>query len=99
MEDIIYALIPIFGIFAFAAIVIFRPLTKRLADILELQQRERAARRVEEGEHEQLRSFISSLERRMELLEQRLDFTESLVASGERKSLAAGGAAASGDRA
>lgn len=87
MEEILLALVPIAAILSGAAVLIFRPLSKRLGDILELQQRDKQARRLEEGEHDRLRDLMAALETRVEALEQRVDFTESLVEGGGRRSL------------
>ncbi len=87
-------LIPIVAIISFAAVAIFRPITKRLGEVLLLHARGRQERppqaAVEPTDGERTRGAIAGLERRLDLFEQRLDFTESLVERrGPRGSLAA----------
>lgn len=87
MEDIIYALIPIVGILSVAGVIIFRPLTKKLGEFLEFRQQERSTERLDEEARVQVRRLIGALESRMNLIEQRLDFTESLIENRGLESL------------
>ncbi len=76
------------------AVLIFRPLTKRLGE--RLSHRQVAPPPVDEGELIQLRQALEDTSARLEKLEQRVDFTERLL-SGPRPaaelSQAPGGAA------
>ena len=86
--------IPIVAIISFAAVAIFRPITKRLGEVLLLHARSRHERppraAVDPTDTERIRGAIAGLEQRLDLFEQRLDFTEALVERrGPRGSLAA----------
>lgn len=79
MEDAIYALIPIIFILSVAGVIIFRPLSKRLGDLLEAYTQDRMAGEAEQRQLGGLREQLESLDRRMGLLEERMSFTEELV--------------------
>ena len=88
------ALIPIMMFLSIAAVAIFRPLTKRLGLLLEAQAEEKRARHnpqlnpnlQQQGmEGEQTRMLMARLDRRLDLLEQRLDFNESLMDNTEKR--------------
>lgn len=66
-----------------------RPLAKRLSELLELYARERTTGL----EHEvgQMRDLLETMSARLQLLEDRQDFTERLIGSGEKRE-AKGGA-------
>ena len=71
-------------------VAILRPITKRLADILELYTRDRQTG-VQADVH-QMRDLLETLNARMQLLEERQDFTERLLSEGERGKRALPGA-------
>lgn len=88
MEDIIYALIPIIFILSVAGVLIFRPIAKRLAAYLEQQQQLKADERLEGAQLDRIHQLLASLGSRLDLMEQRLDFTESLMEARPRRGLA-----------
>ncbi len=80
-------LIPIAMFLSIAAVAILRPVTSKLGHLLEAIAKERSAAirpPSEDGESAQLRVLLEHIGRRMDLLEERLDFTERLLASSGR---------------
>ncbi len=80
------------GIVAFvstAAVLIFRPLTKRLGDRLAAGKEPPPA--VDPTELARLRQALEDTSSRLELVEQRLDFTERLVTGAARERAAVPG--------
>lgn len=77
-------LIPIFFFVSVAAVLILRPLTKRLGLVLELMSRERTAARTDDTDMARLRVQLEHVSKRLELMEERVDFTERLVSSSRR---------------
>jgi hypothetical protein len=88
-------LVPIVMFMCIASVLIFRPLTKRLGNLIDASIQEKKMgqqptlhARVDPT---QLHTLLGNLERRLDLFEQRLDFTESILENQERpKSLARG---------
>lgn len=76
-------LIPIALFVCVAAVSILRPLTKRLGDVLLQMQLDRQKGRTDEGEAARLRAQVEHLTGRLDLLEDRLDFTERLLSAGD----------------
>jgi hypothetical protein len=66
------------------AVFILRPITKRLTELLELYSRDRQTGM--QGEVQMIRDLLETMNARLQLLEERQDFTERLLASGERPS-------------
>lgn len=81
-------LIPIFFFLSVAAVMILRPLTKRLGLLLEQVARDRNAVRADDTELARMRVVIEHLSKRLDLAEERVDFTERLVGSRRRPSTA-----------
>jgi hypothetical protein len=76
------------GIVTTGGVLILRPLTKRLGGLIDAMTRER--RLPDRGaEIAQLRDLMQSVDARISLIEERQDFTEALLASGEPKRPAA----------
>ena len=78
------ALIPIIMFLCIAAVMILRPLTKRLGLVIEQVARDRQGNRADQVEVEKLRAEIEHLGRRLQLVEERADFTERLVGVSRR---------------
>ncbi len=87
MEDVLLPFVPITLFMCAAAVAILRPLSKRLGNILEMQYREKVARQAEDNDQAQLKMLLVSMDKRLELMEQRLEFTESLIESQQRKEI------------
>lgn len=78
-------LIPIFMFMSIAAVLILRPLTKRLGLVLEMMSRDRQAVRTgDDTDAARLRIQLDHVLKRLELMEERVDFTERLIASSRR---------------
>lgn len=78
------ALIPIIMFLSIAAVMILRPLTKKLGLVIEQVARDRQGNRADQVEVEKLRAEIEHLGRRLQLVEERADFTERLVGVSRR---------------
>lgn len=82
-------LIPIALFFCAAAVLILRPVTARLGNLFDAMAREkRAVQPGESAELARLRNVLEHMSGRLDLLEERLDFTERLLSSGESRSSA-----------
>jgi len=79
MEELILALVPITLILSAAGVAIFRPLTKRLGNIMEANALARRQGVDERLQYEHLKTLLETQSLRIEQLEQRLEFTESLL--------------------
>ena len=78
-------LIPIFLFMSVAAVLILRPLTKRLGLVLEMMSRDRQPVRTgDDTDVARLRIQLDHVSKRLELMEERVDFTERLIASSRR---------------
>lgn len=91
-------LVPIAFFFSIAAVMILRPITKRLGLLLEAVARERqgavsgagaaGGRAVEDRHMARMTSLLEQLNTRLELLEDRMDFVERLSdGTAERRRL------------
>ena len=87
MEDIFIALVPMTLFVCGAAVAIFRPISKRLGNIMELHYKGRVEQQHDQTGQAELKMLLVSLDKRLELMEQRLEFTESLVDANSRKEL------------
>ncbi|MET0398716.1 MAG: hypothetical protein ABW277_18140 [Longimicrobiaceae bacterium] len=71
------------GIVSTAGVLILRPISKRLGELLEAMTRER--RLPDRGaEVAQLRDLMQSIDSRLALMEERQDFAEAILSSGQR---------------
>lgn len=69
-------------ILTLGGVAILRPIAKRVSDLLELYARDRHSG-LESDVH-QMRELLETMNARMQLLEERQDFTERLLGSGEK---------------
>ncbi len=91
MQDIAPMVVSIVFFACTAAVLIFRPITKRLGDRL-AGGKQPPGPVVDPGELARLRQALEDTSARLELMEQRLDFTERLLATPrERAAMAPGG--------
>lgn len=65
------------------AVVILRPIAKRLTDLIELYSRDRQT--GIQGDVEQIRDLLETMNSRLQLMEERQDFTERLLTRGEKE--------------
>lgn len=79
------ALIPISFFFSIAAVLILRPISRKLGLLLEAMSRERAGIRADDGTAARTLALMEQMNRRLELMEERLDFTERLVERTDRR--------------
>ncbi|HSL70290.1 MAG TPA: hypothetical protein VK864_08595 [Longimicrobiales bacterium] len=68
--------------FSVAGVLVLRPLSKRVAELLAAMAQERRGGGNSQNELAQIRLTLESVNARMALLEDRLDFTERLMTSG-----------------
>jgi hypothetical protein len=61
-------------------VLVLRPIAKRMADLMELYARDRQSGL--EGNVGQMRDLVETMNARLQLMEERQDFTERLLASG-----------------
>jgi len=81
-------LIPIFLFISVAAVLILRPLTRRLGMLLEAVARSRMGAPPDTAELARVRGMLEHVSKRLDLAEERLDFTERLVGSAQRQGMA-----------
>jgi hypothetical protein len=74
-------LIPITMFLSIAAVLILRPLTKRLGGLLEAMTRDRIQVPAQDHTSEHTLALLEHISRRIDLMEERLDFTERLVST------------------
>lgn len=84
------------AILTIGGVAILRPISKRLSDLLELYARERQSGL--ENDVGQLRDLLETMSSRLQLMEERQDFTERLMASGETERRLPSGDAEPADR-
>ena len=82
-------LIPITMFLCVAAVAILRPITTRLGGLLEAMTRAKIGATgptppQDEAEMARLRNMMEHVSKRLDLIEERLDFTERLVDGGKR---------------
>lgn len=74
-------LIPITFFMCVTAVMILRPITKRLGALLEVMTRERMPVRIEDPNSARTAALLEQVSQRLDSIEDRLDFTERLVSS------------------
>ena len=87
MEDILIPFIPMTLFVCAAGVAIFRPISKRLGNIMEMHYKGRLEQQHDQSGQAELKMLLVSLDKRLELMEQRLEFTESLIDSQSRREL------------
>jgi hypothetical protein len=79
------ALIPITMFISIAAVLILRPMTSKVGGLLQAMTKERTASSSESADLARMRVLMEHVSKRMDLMEERLDFTERLLASGRKR--------------
>ena len=79
MEEFFIALVPITFILSFAGVLIFRPLTKRLGSVMEANALAKQQVADDKLHHDHVKVLLETQSLRIQQLEQRLEFTESLL--------------------
>jgi hypothetical protein len=77
-------LIPITMFMCIAAVAILRPISKRVGGLLEVMTRERAQNQSENADTARMRVLMEHVAKRIDLMEERLDFTERLLANSRQ---------------
>jgi hypothetical protein len=75
------SLIPITFFMTVAAVLILRPITKKLGGLIDVVTRERLQSRSEEVPDTRVVTLLEQMALRLDSMEERLDFTERLVAT------------------
>jgi hypothetical protein len=78
-------LIPITFFLSVAAVLILRPISTRLGGFIDAVTRERTTARAEDAHTARILSLMEHMSRRLDMMEERLDFTERLVAEPQRR--------------
>lgn len=92
LEILAPMIVAIVLILTVGGVVLLRPLSRRLGELLEVMAREREQPRLGE-DMARLREVVDTVNGRLALLEERLDFTDALLADPERRRLRPGDAA------
>ena len=74
-------LIPITMFMCIAAVMILRPITRRIGGLLEVMTRDRVQTRTDDATSARTAALFDHVSRRLDLIEERLDFTERLVSA------------------
>ena len=82
MDDIAPMLVAITLILTTGGVAILRPLTKRAGELLEIMAKEKRQPRQAPPETQRMVELMESMHTRLERLEERQDFTDSLLAPG-----------------
>ena len=90
MEEFFFALIPITFILSVAGVLIFRPLTKRLGNVMEANALAKQQVVDDKLHHEHVKTLLETQSLKILQLEQRLEFTESLLEAGTAQRLVGG---------
>ena len=88
MEEFFLALVPITLILSVAGVLIFRPLTKRLGNVMEANALARQQVVDDKLHHEHVKTLLETQNLKILQLEQRLEFTESLLEARAAQQLA-----------
>ena len=88
LEFIAPMVVAITAILTVGGVIILRPLSNRLAELLHAMSREKATP-SQLHELEQMRAQLSAIESRLALIEERQGFTEALLESGRSRATAA----------
>lgn len=77
------------GIITTGAVLILRPISKRLGRLLEVmaEQRLRPAPPPLPPDMAQIRDLLTGIDNRLSMMEERQDFAEAMLSSGEARSL------------
>jgi hypothetical protein len=75
------ALIPITFFMSVAAVLILRPITKKLGGFIDVMTQERLPTRTADNPDARVVTLLEHMARRLDSMEERLDFTERLVDS------------------
>lgn len=89
MEAFFIALVPITLFLTVGGVLVLRPLTKRLGALMEASAKSKGSTAEEQMQIEHMKLMIETQNLKLEQLEQKLSFTESLLESRTSAFLAA----------
>ena len=78
------ALVPITMILTVGGVLVFRPLTKRIGLMLEANAAGKRSDEMDRIQHEHLRALLDAQTLKIDALEQRIEFNESLLEARAR---------------
>jgi hypothetical protein len=81
-ESLAALVVPTVFILTVGAVIILRPITKRLTELIALYSQDRQAGVL--GDVQQIRDLLETMNARLQLLEERQDFTERLLAPADK---------------
>jgi hypothetical protein len=84
MEEFAPMLVAVTLILTCGAVLLLRPVAKRLGDLLELMAKQRTGE-LEKPGAERLDLLLEAIDTRLGLVEERLDFTDSLLEAGRER--------------
>ncbi|MGD8496740.1 MAG: hypothetical protein PVF05_11150 [Gemmatimonadales bacterium] len=85
MEELFIAMVPVTLFLTIGGVLIFRPLTKRLGLMLEANAANKRADESDRIQYDHVRALLEAQTLKIEALEQRLEFTESLLETRTRR--------------
>ncbi len=86
-EFIAPMIVAVVAIITMGGVAILRPIAKRVSDLLDLYARDRQA--GIESEVHKISDLLETMDARLQLMEERQDFTERLLSAGDRQPPAA----------
>lgn len=88
MEAFFIAMVPVTFFLTVGGVLVLRPLTKRLGMLLEANAANRRSSEEDRIHYEHVRALLEAQSLKIDALEQRLQFTESLLEARPRESYA-----------
>ena len=86
--DIAPMIVMVTAILTTGGVLILRPITKRLGALLEVMTHQKLrASAADPAEQARIRELLTSIDSRLNLLEERQDFAEALMSAGDTKLL------------
>jgi hypothetical protein len=74
--------VAVVAILTVGGVAVLRPIAKRMSELIDLYARDRQSGL--QGEVSQMRDLLETMNARLQLMEDRQEFTERLLSSGER---------------
>lgn len=87
--DIAPMIVMVTAILTTGGVLIFRPITKRLGSLMEAMTAQKLrAPAVDPADTARIRDLLTSIDGRLNLLEERQDFAEALISAGDPRMIA-----------
>lgn len=83
-EMIAPMIVSVVAIVTIGGVAVLRPIAKRVSDLLDVYARDRQS--GIEGEVHKIRDLLETMDARLQLMEERQDFTERLLSAGDPRS-------------